>query len=192
MNTNSISNVNAANAYQAYSKTVKPENAGKEEAKPAGKLKEDPGVIYEPNTELIAKLKADSEARTAQFRNLVRQLMAQQGNAYGQANDMWKFLAEGNFTVDAETRAQAQKDIAEDGYWGVEQTSDRIIEFANALTGGDPSKIEEMRSAFRKGFDMATKAWGKELPDISQRTYDAVMKKFDALKEPAEEDSGEN
>ena len=36
-----------------------------------------------------------------------------------------------------------------------------------------------MRAAFEKGFKAATKAWGKDLPDISQKTYDAVMKKFD-------------
>ena len=35
-----------------------------------------------------------------------------------------------NLTVDADTIAQAKKDIAEDGYWGVEKTSDRILDFA--------------------------------------------------------------
>ena len=33
-----------------------------------------------------------------------------------------------NLTVDADTIAQAKKDIAEDGYWGVEKTSDRILD----------------------------------------------------------------
>ena len=76
-------------------------------------------------------------------------------------------------------KAQAQKDIADDGYWGVEQTSDRIIEFAKGLVGDDPEKAEQMRAAFEKGFKAATKSWGSKLPDISQRTYDAVMSKFD-------------
>ncbi len=135
---------------------------------------------YKPNAELVAKLKADAEARTAQFRTLVEQLMGKQGVAIGNADDMWKFLADGKFEVDPETKAQAQKDIAEDGYWGVEQTSDRILDFAKALTGGNPDKIEEMRAAFEKGFKQATKTWGKELPEISQKTYQAVMDKFDA------------
>ena len=64
-------------------------------------------------------------------------------------------------------------------WWGVNQTSERILSFAKALTGGDPDKIEEMREAFEKGFKEATKSWGKELPEISQKTYDAVMKGFD-------------
>ncbi len=136
---------------------------------------------YTPNTNVINQLKADAEARTAQLRSLVEKLMQGQGNAIGTADNtsIWSFLRTGNFTVDAATQAQAQADIAEDGYWGVEQTSSRILDFAKALTGGDPSKIEEMREAFEKGFKQATETWGGELPDISQRTYEATMKKFD-------------
>jgi hypothetical protein len=92
---------------------------------------------------------------------------------------MWSFLASGDFTVDAATKAQAQKDIADDGYWGVSQTSQRIFDFAMALTGGDETQMEKMRTAFEKGFKQATSAWGKELPDISQKTYDATEKLFD-------------
>ena len=83
--------------------------------------------------------------------------------------------------TDRQTKAQAQADIAEDGYWGVNQTSDRIIQFATALTGGDPDKIESMREAFKKGYAQAEKTWGGSLPEISQKTYDAVMEKFDKL-----------
>ena len=136
---------------------------------------------YTPNTNLINQLKADAEARTAQLKSLVEKLIAGQGNAIGTADNtsIWSFLRTGNFTVDAATQAQAQADIAEDGYWGVEQTSSRILDFAKALTGGDPAKIEEMREAFEKGFKQATETWGGELPEISQRTYEATMKKFD-------------
>ncbi|MCM1026354.1 MAG: hypothetical protein NC432_07945 [Roseburia sp.] len=136
---------------------------------------------YKPDTNLINKLKADAEARTAQLRSLVEKMMSGQANTYGKANDIWSFLREGNFTVDPATKLQAQADIAEDGYWGVSQTSQRILDFATALTGGDPSKIEEMRSAFQKGYAQAEKTWGGSLPDISKRTYDAVMKGFDDM-----------
>ena len=142
-------------------------------------------VNYAQNTELVNKLKADAEAHTQQLQNIVQQLMTKQGQTYNTANDIWKFLASGDFTVDAATKEQAQKDIAEDGYWGVEQTSDRIIDFAKALTGGDPSKIEDMREAFKKGYEQAEKTWGGELPEISKKTYDAVMEKFDKMAEEA-------
>lgn len=152
------------------------------------------GVVYEKgsssagtgnvknNSEIVKKLKADAEARVAQMRSLVEKMMSQQGTAIGNADSMWSFLASGKFTVSADVKAQAQKDIADDGYWGVEQTSDRIVDFAKALSGGDVSKADKMIEAFKKGFEQATGAWGKELPDISKRTYDAVMEKFDAWK----------
>lgn len=195
MSVNGINTSAGVNAYQAYATTTKKATAEKTTSTDTSV---ESGVVYEPskkeettvkketktykqNTELINKLKADAEARTAQLRSLVEKMMLGQGNAYGQANDIWKFLASGEYTVDPATKAQAQADIAEDGYWGVNQTSDRIINFATALTGGDPSKIEEMRDAFIKGFEMAKKAWGGELPEISQQTYDAVMEKFDKL-----------
>ena len=141
-----------------------------------------PKKTYTQNTALINQLKADAEARTAQLKSLVEKLISGQGNAIGNAaedDSIWSFLRKGNFTVDAATKAQAQADISEDGYWGVAQTSDRILDFAKALTGGDPDKIEEMRAAFEKGFKQATETWGDELPDISQRTYEATMDKFD-------------
>lgn len=177
-----------------YSTTAAQAPAASEQKVAANNTTNESGVVYEPskqtapakktytpNTAVINQLKADAEARTAQLRSLVEKLMAGQGNAIGTADDtsIWSFLRTGNFTVDAATRAQAQADIAEDGYWGVEQTSSRILDFAKALTGGDPDKIEEMREAFEKGFKQATEAWGDKLPDISQRTYDATMKKFD-------------
>ncbi len=136
---------------------------------------------YKSDPKLVAKLKADAEARTSQLRSLVEKMMTKQANTYGNANDIWKFLAKGDFTVDPATKAQAQADIAEDGYWGVEQTSGRIIDFATALTGGDPDKIAEMRDAFLKGYKQAEKTWGGNLPDISKRTYDAVLSKFDEM-----------
>lgn len=136
---------------------------------------------YKPDTNLINKLKADADARTSQLRSLVEKMMSGQTNAYGKANDIWQFLREGKFTVDPATKAQAQADISEDGYWGVKQTSQRILDFATALTGGDPSQIEKMRNAFKKGYAQAEKTWGGKLPDISQQTYDAVMKGFDDM-----------
>lgn len=187
--------VNTYDVYQTNQAAAKTAEEKTSEAK-ASEEKKDTGVVYEAsknadtktytqNTSLVNKMKADAEAHTQQLQNIVQQLMTKQSETYNTANDMWSFLASGKFTVDAATKAQAEKDIAEDGYWGVQQTSDRIIDFATALTGGDPSKIEEMREAFKKGYKQAEETWGGQLPDISQRTYDAVMEKFDKMAEEA-------
>ena len=185
MDVNNIANAYGANAAyvsQKQEKATEKTTAAKstESTKTADK---DSGVVYEKSSAdrsaIIAQLKSDAEQRTAQLRSLVENMMKQQGVQIGTADSMWRFLAGGNFTVTAEAKAQAQAAIAEDGYYGVEQTSQRIVDFAKALTGGDASKAEEMRKAFEKGFRAATKSWGRELPSISRDTYDAVMKKFD-------------
>ena len=185
MNLNGVSS--SANAYKAYSSSTA-KTSQKEDAT-ANTKTEDTGVVYEPSSvskmsdseraALVKQLKADVEQRTNQLTQLVHEMISKQGNAYGQANGIWKFLASGNFTVDPQTKAQAQADIAEDGYWGVNQTSDRIFDFAMALAGDDEEKMQEMREAFEKGFKMAEEKWGGELPEISQKTRDAVNKKFD-------------
>lgn len=145
---------------------------------------------YTPNADLVAKMKADADARTSQLQSIVEKMLTKQGQTYGKANDIWSILSSGNFTVDAATKAQAQADIAEDGYWGVSQTSQRILDFASALTGGDPSQIEKMRSAFLKGYKQAEKTWGGNLPGICKQTYDAVLKGFDKMAEDAKVQTG--
>ncbi|MCR5655053.1 MAG: hypothetical protein K6G07_05370 [Lachnospiraceae bacterium] len=148
------------------------------EASAAGKEKA-AAMTKEDRTAIVSQLKADAQARIDQMTSLVQKMFGDQGQAIGLSDDMWKKLANGEFEVDEATRAEARASIAEDGYWGVAQTSQRMFDFAMALTGGDADKMEEMRGAFEKGFKMATGTWGKELPEISQKTYDATQKLFD-------------
>lgn len=140
-------------------------------------------------TAIIAQLKADAEKQKQNLFDIVSKTIKGQGKSFALAteDDMWKFLARGDFLVDADTKAQAQKDIAEDGYYGVEKTSDRILDFAKAISGDDPSKADELIDAFKKGFKEATKTWGQSLPDISQKTYDKVLEKFDKWKNGTED-----
>ena len=71
------------------------------------------------------------------------------------------------------------EDISEKGYWGVEQTSKRMFDFASALAGDDVEKMKEMQKAMEKGYKEATKAWGQKLPEISKKTLDAANKLFE-------------
>ena len=136
MSVNGITSTQAAAAYSYTGTSAAKEKTSTEEAKTTATA-EDTGVIYEhntdtktsstkktytPDTNLVNKLKADAENRASQLRSLVEQMMGKQANTYGNANDIWSFLRSGNFTVDPATKAQAQADIAEDGYWGVNRT----------------------------------------------------------------------
>ncbi len=193
---NSITNSVAAQQASTYTAAKTDYTKKKSESS----TKTDTGVVYEKSSDqtsgtvtkktdyaLVNKLKADAEERTSQLRSLVEKMMTKQGVAIGTADSMWSFLAKGDFTVDEATRAQAQADIADDGYWGVDQTSDRILDFAKALSGNDPEKADLLLDAFKKGFKEATKSWGQDLPDISQRTYDAVVEKSNKWKNGTEE-----
>ena len=131
---------------------------------------------------IVEKMKLDQQNNLAQMENIVKKMFEGQGKSYSLAaedDSLWKFLAKGDFEVDAATKAQAQEDISEDGYWGVKQTSQRLFDFASALAGDDEEKMKEMQKAIEKGFKEATAAWGKDLPEISNQTLDATNKLFD-------------
>lgn len=166
----------------------------------ATKKTDDTSVVYEPSGETasisstksnkvdadtIAKLKADADAKFSQLRGIVEQLISKQSKASETVSIWEQFkngVLNGTIEVDPATAKQAQEDISEDGYWGVKQTSERILDFAKAISGNDSKKAEQMREAIKKGYESAADLWGGELPEISQKTYDAVMKGIDDWK----------
>lgn len=193
--------VNMTAGVMAATETYSTYNTAKSSREEAKTQAYDTGVVYEKSEEtsskatysinkmsesdraaLVSQLKADQQSRQEQLVNIVKQMMTKQASSYGIAtgdDSIWKFLASGNFTVDEATRAQAQADIAEDGYYGVKQTSQRLFDFASALAGDDVDKMREMQAAMEKGFRQATGAWGKSLPQICSDTIDAANKMFE-------------
>ena len=167
--------VKTENQAAVYEKTKK-EDTSKEPYKINKMSKEDRAA-------LVKALKEEVEARQKQFLELVKQSLTGQGEKIAIATDnmdgIWKALAKGNFTVSEEIKKQAQEDISEKGYWGVEETSKRMFEHASALAGDDVEQMKAMQKAMEKGYKEATKAWGKELPDISKKTLEAANKLFE-------------
>jgi hypothetical protein len=157
-----------------YEKTAARENS-----------KEDSKAIYKKSATdraaIVQQMKEAEEQQRNQLMAIVQKTLQGQVGAYGKAtgNNMWQQLAGGNIKVDAATRAQAQKDISEDGYYGVKQTSQRLFDFAAALAGDDVDKMKEMQKAMEKGFKQATKTWGRELPPICKETMNAANKLFE-------------
>lgn len=188
MSVNGITN-NTTTAYTA------PAASTATKAETTVSVKEDPAAVYEKSdnkanskkvykqdTGTINKLLADMENRKKQLENLVAKTLRKQGETYNTSMNIYDLLKSGNLKFSPEDIAQAKEDVSEDGYWGVEQTSERIYSFAFALTGGDPSKADEMMAAVEKGFKQATKAWGSDLPDISKQTLEAVREKINNWK----------
>ena len=190
MDINAITSSTVMTGNKTYSKETsdskKADQKAKQEAdcfeKSAKPSTDSTKQIYKRNPDVIKKLQADLENRKKQLEDLISTTLHGQANASMKLCDIFEKIKDGTFSVDPKVVEQAKKDVADDGYWGVEQTSDRFVEFAKAISGGDPEKADLLMDAVRKGFEQATKAWGGELPDICQRTIDATAKKFDEWK----------
>ena len=167
--------------------------------KSVDKKKDSANQIYNRDA-VVAKLKADQDARIASMQSLVEKLLGKQvANVFGSRQaDMFDLsdlsddeigslhladtFRQAAANASPEEIAKAQESISEDGYWGVNQTSDRLVSMAIALSGGDTSKADEMMEAIQKGYKKATAAWGEELPQISQDTLKATMDKMNDWK----------
>ncbi len=160
---------------------------------------DDSGVVLELNPTIVSKdsatvytnpkLAGNAQivGRFEEFANkqIGRQLGSlkayMQGSLGGsqQSADGLSQLLRSFYGLDAELDASA---VEEGGYYSAEATSDRLVQFAVSISGGDTSKADRLIEAVKKGFALAADVWGGQLPDISQRTYDLTMEKFDAWK----------
>ncbi|MCL2171309.1 MAG: hypothetical protein FWB71_04070 [Defluviitaleaceae bacterium] len=125
------------------------------------------------NAQSLQAMIQQSNRQTEAFRQMVERLLLNQANRTSVVNG--QLMVE----IDEATRAQAQADIAEDGFFGVEQTSQRLFDFAVAFAGDDPERLAVMRDAVLRGFAAAERAWGGNLPEISHQTLEATMNLFD-------------
>lgn len=139
-------------------------------------------TIDEINRQIDMKL----SSLRATVENLVNMQSTKNGEAKGLTYDQIMEKYNGklkdfykNLEVDDTTRQKAQAEIAEDGFWGVKQTSERTINFAKALSGGDPSKIPLLRQSIEDAYKAAEKSWGGQLPDICKQTQAATLKGLD-------------
>ena len=192
----SISSINGVNGYTAV-KTAETEKASKA-AETTEKQVRDDGVVFEKSNEtkkdsanqiynkdnVIAKLKADQQSRLDSMNSLVQKLLGKQAEKFDLANgsNLAETFRQVAGKVDQQTIDEAKASVAEDGYWGVNQTSDRLVSMAIALAGGDTDKADTMMAAIEKGYKQATKAWGEDLPQICQDTMDATRQKMDDWK----------
>lgn len=188
-----------ADYYSAYDTAKKSTNT-KTTPTENSTTQSDSGVIYESSVSQIAgysksdraaivkQMQADLDSRTQQLQSLVTEMLGKQANTSNLGDGIWQLFSQGNYeNVDAAAVAQAKEDISENGYWGTNQTSDRIIDFAVALAGDDPKALQKMSDAFKTGYSKAEKLWGGKLPEICKNTYDAVKNKFDNLLNNSEE-----
>ena len=125
------------------------------------------------NTNEISRLWEEAGKTYESLRAIVEQLIVRQGKKYENV-----LSGKEQLVVDETARAEAEELLSEDGELGVKAVSTRIVDFAKALSGGDKSKLPELRAAIVKGFREADRMLGG-LPQISRDTYDEVMRLLD-------------
>ncbi len=197
MNLNSITR--NVNTYNSNDKPLK----NKQQTKIDSTKHDSNAVVYEKNTEdlhevdikEVNRLLEESKKSTQRMADLFEKLIFNQVKANSIANGTSLLTEVDNIfdgikvgddvvvEISEDVRLQAQKDVAEGGYYSVDATSDRIVDFAKALANGDPSKLDLLRDAIDDGFAKAKELWNDDMPQISLDTYDAVMEKFDKLEE---------
>jgi len=174
--------VNAQNANQGVGSV----NAQAQQAAQAAQVQLDPDQFvssagdtneaqFQTDISRVNQMRNDLSRNMAAFRTMVEGLVGGQANALGGIT----------IEIPEAIQLQAQEAISEDGDWGVEAVADRILEFAQALTGGNPAMIDMMRNAFEEGFAAAERLWGGELPEISQQTRERVLEGFRAWEQEA-------
>jgi hypothetical protein len=136
---------------------------------------------YKPDMDKINAMKEETEQRML---DLLRETI--KGGTLKQIGGLREFVAKFNTqeAVDAleaspEAIAKAQEDISETGYWGVEATSERFLDFAKALSGGDKSKGTLLLDAVKEGYKQAEEIWGSKLPELSEKTLARTVEKFE-------------
>jgi hypothetical protein len=134
----------------------------------------------------IAALKEQADAATENLRKLVEELILKKNKNDKAAKDGTSEDLTAKLGITAQDVEAAKQAVSEDGDFGVKAVSDRLVNFAIAISGGDKSKLSELTSAIDEGFAQAKKTLGGELPDISRQTYDETMRK---LNEWAKDDS---
>lgn len=152
-------------------------------------LKQDETGIYSRES-IIEQLKNSEEQRVKAFEDTIRSMLAQQGQTI---NLTFRGM---DLHVTEEMSAKAAKSIEDGGEYSVDSVTDRIMSMAKALAGDDPTKIDMLQNAVIKGFEGAAGLLGKnsleDMPDITNKTYESVMKQFADWKASYETETVEN
>lgn len=121
---------------------------------------------------------AHADKTLAGLRELVRQMLLKQRKEAGKAAG--KHRPDG---IELKPAEEAALSLSDDGEFGVKAVSDRIVNFAIAISGNDHTKLAELKGAIDRAFVEAEKVFGGKLPDICYETHAEIMRKLDLWSE---------
>lgn len=127
----------------------------------------------------IQQLKDESEKALSPLRQIVTALLKRQGLEFQDISEIKPEYLD-DVTVDEIAQEEARALLEGEGELSPAKVSDRIVDFAKAISGGDKSKLSLLKAAIDDGFEAAGISFGAELPDICKETYQLTMSKLDA------------
>ena len=131
--------------------------------------------------EIKAQLKENSMAIAFSSTN-VQVGVVQKNSFEEQYEEFQSFLKEVGYEgkpIGKLSKEEATELVSEDGFFGIQQTSDRIADFVINSSAGDENLMRAGREGMLLGFEQAEKMWGSELPKISQETMKVAIEKVD-------------
>ncbi|NLY74728.1 MAG: hypothetical protein GX075_05435 [Firmicutes bacterium] len=127
----------------------------------------------------IQELKDECENSLSHLRQIVTALLKRQGLEFRDISEI-KPKEWDDVTIDEIAQAEAQTMLEGDGELSPAKVSDRIVNFAKAISGGDKSKFDLLKKAIDDGFEAARIDFGDELPGVCKETYQLTMEKLEA------------
>ena len=128
------------------------------------------------------KLATGKEITNSYLAEYMAQMISESQTTFGtQANTF--SLADIGYTgkpIGQLSQDEAKALVADDGFFGISQTSARLADFVINGAGDDLSKLQAGRSGMLQGFSEAEKLWGGKLPEISYTTMQKALEKVDA------------
>ena len=132
--------------------------------------------------EIRAKITENANAFALKSVNIQGSLVSKQVSIQEEYSDFQTFLRDIGYEgkpIAELSQEEAGALVAEAGFFGIEQTSERIANFVIAGSGGDEDRLKSGREGMLQGFKDAESMWGGTLPDISQKTMQAALELVD-------------
>ncbi len=132
--------------------------------------------------DLKIQIEQNTHAFTFKSTNIQSNILGSEEQFAKDYQDFQNFLKDIGYTggpIAELSQDEATALVSEDGFFGVEQTSQRIANFVISGADGDEELLRAGREGMIQGFEEAEKMWGGELPEISQETINKAIEMID-------------
>lgn len=139
-------------------------------------------ISKEEASEIKAQIVQNANDYALKSTNIQGKLVSQEVDFGEVYQDFQSFLSDIGYEgkpIAELSQDEATALVAEDGIFGITQTSERIANFVINGAGGDEDRLRAGREGMLQGFKEAEAMWGGELPEISQKTMQAATEMVD-------------